>query len=406
MKAPASILASTPLTMPTVALVTTAAVIASSLLACELPGAKPSRVPGDGSGAVLNVPYPMADPERVEGVGRQALADAQYVFISLGATPTDRDHALPERFEYEGPVLVAHHVDPGGPNARAWLPLRRLAFGRSTPPRGVAVAVDAVNVEELGLVAPAESVWLVGPRGTCRAHVGTPVIAAYDGADDTVMVGYQLEGCLGDGWAQIGIVAAAIPIDFRWVPAETTTEHITPHGGPWHDPLANVIEPPAWSSTQDPTLDIIRVREIPGAQPRVVQARYAWLAEPDDDTRPWCEVETRWSRTDGLFNDRWIDAIPWTADAVGPYMLGAFVNGSQVDAVIYDDRFDGLVVVPPGPLDDMADADAWTQVFVPTGMFDARTLEGWGAQPARGDGPVGAPCLLTEEAFDGDDGER
>ena len=79
-------------------------------------------------------------------------------------------------------------------------------------------------------------------------------------------------------------------------------------------------------------------------------------------------------------------------------MLGAFVNGAQVDAMIYDDRLDGLVVVPPGPLDDMDDPQAWRQVFVPTGLYDAETLAGWGVQPARGPGPIGPPCDPPEAA--------
>jgi hypothetical protein len=365
--------------------------------ACERGGAAtPSRVPGDGSGLVLNVPYPVADGERIEGAGRAALARASFVQIALGATPDDRDHALPERFGWdgEGPLLVAHHVEPVGTALGPWQQLRRLGFGRVEPERGRAVPVeDAAAVEALGFHPPATVVWLVGPRGMCRAEVGGPVVAAYDGAEDTVMLGYQLVGCTGRQWAQIGIVSDAVPVDFHWVPAVAAPEVVLAHGRAWDDPLATLVEPPKWSRADDPRYDLLRLREIPGASPRVLQVNEAWLATlPEDHDGPWCEIDVAWSRTDGWFNGRWIDPVPFTTDAVGPFMLGAFVNGAQVDAVIYDDRLDGLVVIPPGPLDDMDDPAAWQQVFVPTGSHDPATLSAWGVEPARGPLPVGPAC--------------
>jgi hypothetical protein len=364
--------------------------------ACDRPGgAPPSRVPGDGAGVVLNVPYPMADAERIEGVGRAALAQASFVLIALGATPDDRDHALPERivWEGEGPLLVAHYIEQGGPTALAWQPLSRRVLQREEPERRRALPVDASEVEALGLRPPAATVWLVGPRGSCRAEVGEPVVAAHGGAEDAVMVGYVLSGCSGRGWAQIGIVADVFPVDFRWVPATASPDVVAPHGRGWDDPLAALVEPPAWSHAADPGFDLVRLREIPGASPRVLQIHHALLAElPDEDGGAWCDVDVAWVRTDGWYNERWIDPVPFTADAVGPFMLGAFVNGTQVDAVIYDDRLDGLVVIPPGPLDDMDDPAAWRQVFVPTGRYDAATLAAWGVQPARGALPVGPTC--------------
>ncbi len=359
-------------------------------LACDPPGAAVTRVPGDPTQGVLNVPYPIAEPERVEGVGRRALAQARYVFVSLGGPVTDRDHGLAERTTSPWPVLVAHHVEP---EARAWRPLLRLAFGRVEPQRDEVVEVQAADVEALGLTPPAEAVWLVGPRGTCRARVGSPVIADYPDSYDTLMVGYRLDGCPGRSWSQIGIVAEAIPVDFRWVPAVGDAEAIASYGAAWSEPLAAMLEPPAWPYDDDPTTEVIDVREIPGAEPRMVQARYAWLsALPDEHDPQWCEVAATWTRTDGLYNARWIDPVPFGADATDPFLLGAFVNGSQVDAIIYDDRRDGLVVVPPGPLNDIDDAEAWTHVFVPTGAWDAAALEAWGVQPARSPHPTGPAC--------------
>ncbi len=366
--------------------------------ACDR-NADASRVPGDGAGLVLNVPYPVADGERIEGAGRTALARASFVHIALGAPPDDRDHTLPERFTWEGesPLLVAHHVEPVGPALRAWQQLRRLGFGLELPERGRAVPVDAAEVEALGLRPPATFVWLVGPRGMCRAEVGGPMVAAYDGVEDTVMVGYQLTGCTGRAWAQVGIVSDAVPVDFRWVPAAAAPEVVLAHGLAWDDPLASLLEPPAWSHDDAPRYDVLRLREIPGASPRVLQAHHAWLATlPEDHDGPWCEIDVAWARTDGWYNERWIDDVPFTADAVGPFMLGAFVNGTQVDAVIYDDRLDGLVVIPPDPLADMDDPAAWRQVFVPTGSHDEATLAAWGVEPARGPLPVGPACERVE----------
>jgi hypothetical protein len=367
--------------------------------ACERPGAAvPSRVPGDGAGVVLNVPYPMVDGERIEGAGRAALARASFVLVALGATPDDRDHALPERITWsgDGPLLVAHHVEPDGPTAVLWQALHRTGFRREAHERGRAVPVDVAEIEALGLRPPAAIVWLVGPRGSCRAEVGPPVLAQYPGAADTVMVGYALQGCAGREWAQIGIVAESIPVDFRWVPALASPDVVAPHDHGWEDPLAALIELPAWSYEAAPRFDLVRLREIPGASPRVLQIHHALLAdlphETDGAEGAWCDIAVAWTRTDGWYNERWIDAVPFSSDAVGPFLLGAFVNGPQVDAVLYDDRFDGLVVIPPGPLDDMDDPAAWRQVFVPTGAHDAATLAAWGVEPARGPLPVGPTC--------------
>lgn len=364
--------------------------------ACDRSGAAagPSRVPGDGS-VVPGVPYPMVDGERIEGAGRAVLAHATFVHVALGATPDDRDHALPERIAWdgEGPLLLAHHVEPRGPAVGTWQQLRRLAFHRDEPVRGRAIPVDAAEVEALGLRPPATIVWLVGPRGSCRAEVGAPVVAAYAGAEDTVVVGYQLAGCAGREWAQIGIVAEALPVDFRWVPAAAGADVVGPPGRAWDDPLATRVEPPAWAHTVEPSIELVRLREIPGVSPRVLQVNRAWLtARPEEHDGPWCEIGVAWSRTDGWDHGAWIDAVPFSPDAVGPFMLGAFVNGTQVDAVIYDDRLDGLVVIPPGPLEDVGDPSAWRQVFVTTGSHDATTIAGWGVEPARGPLPVGPAC--------------
>jgi hypothetical protein len=364
--------------------------------ACDRNGAAgiPSRVPGDGS-VVPGVPYPMVDGVRVEGAGRAVLSRATFVHIGLGAPPDDRDHALPERIAWDGesPLLLAHHVEPLGQAVGTWQQLRRLGFGREEPVYGRAVAVDAAEVEALGLRPPAAIVWLVGPRGSCRAEVGPPVVAAYSGAEDTVMVGYQLTGCAGRTWAQIGIVADALPVDFRWVPAVASADAVAPYGRAWDDPLAPLVEPPAWSYPEAPLVEIVRLREIPGASPRVLQVHRAWLtARPDEHDGPWCEIGVAWSRTDGWTQGGWIDAVPFAAAAVGPFMLGAFVDGTQVDAVIYDDRLDGLVVIPPGPLDDVGDPSTWRQVFVTTGSHDADALARWGVEPARGPLPVGPAC--------------
>ncbi|MCX4243817.1 hypothetical protein [Paraliomyxa miuraensis] len=370
---------------------------------CEPPRAgSPSRVPGDGLGMVLNVPYPMVDAERIEGAGRAVLASAGLVFISLG--PDDREHALPEPIAppsaesstLDGPMLVAHHVEPQGAAIETWRALRRQAFGRVEPERGRVVPVAAAEVEALGLRPPAETVWLVGPKGSCRATVGEPLVGAYQGALDTMMVGYRLDGCSGRAWAQIGIVADAIPVDFRWVPARLEVDVVLPHdrAREWDDPLAELIEPPAWPHQGTPAFDSIRVREIPGVSPRVLQLQHALLGELPDDGDPlgWCDVEVSWVHTDGWTHDRWLDSVPFPPDAVEPFLLGAFVNGTQVDALIYDDRLDGLVVVPPGPLEDMDDPQAWRREFVPTGRYDEATLTAWGAQPVRGPLPVGPTC--------------
>lgn len=362
---------------------------------CERPADRMSLAPGEDA-PVLNVPYPIADAERIEGAGRQALGQARFVFVGRGAADDDPNpgaHALPERLLADGPVLLAHHIEPAGPATRTWQQLRRLAFGRATPEPNRGVEIPAEEVQALGLQPPATSVWLVGPRGTCRASVGAPVVGTYPGAVDTVVVGYRLDACPDQPWAQIGIIADTIPVDFRWVPAQSRVDLTLVRPARWDDPLADLVEPPGWAHASEPRFDQVRLREIPDANPRVIQVHRAWLAEsPERTDAPWCTIDVAWSRTDGWTNERWIDPIPWHADTVGPYLLGAFVNGAQVDAVIYDDRLDGLVVIPPGPLDDMDDPEAWHQVFVSTGRYDERTLSEWGVQPARGPQPVGPPC--------------
>lgn len=271
--------------------------------ACERPGsAIPGRVPGGGLGVVPNVPYPMADGERIEGVGRAALAEASFVLIALGSTPEDRDHGLPERIVWDGddPLVVAHHIEQDGPAGSTWQQLRRLGFGGDEPEPGRAVRVEGPQVEALGLRPPAAIVWLVGPRGSCRAEVGQPVVAAYEGTGATMMVGYTLRGCSGREWAQIGIVADAIPIDFRWVPATASPEVVVPVGRGWDDPIAELLEAPPWSRETPPSFELARVREIVGASPRVLQIHHALLDQrPDQDDPAWCDVGVAWSRSDG-----------------------------------------------------------------------------------------------------------
>lgn len=367
--------------------------------ACEPGGTRaPSRVPGD-TGFVPGVPYPLVDAERIEGAGRAVLAQATFVQIGLGGPPDDRDHALPElvAWDGEGPLLVAHHVEPIGPAVGTWQQLRRLAFGRELPEPGRAAPVDAAELEALGLRPPAGVVWLVGPRGSCRAEVGAPVVAALDATEGPVTVSYVLDGCAGRQWAQIGILADALPVDFRWVPAVAWPEVVIPRGHRWDDPLAPLLDRPAWSHAEEPGVELIRVREIPGTSPRVLQVHRAWLSEsPQAHDGPWCELPVAWSSTDGWDHGTWIDAVSFSADAVGPFLLGAFVNGEQVDALVYDDRLDGLVVVPPGPLDEMDDPAAWHNAFVVTGRHDPAAIAAWGVEPARGPLPVGPACERDE----------
>lgn len=361
--------------------------------ACERPGSAPGssppgRVPVGSDAAMLDVPYPIGEPERIEGAGRRALVDARFAFVSRGGIDETGLHALPERVASEGPLLIAHHVLA---DQRAWVELRRLAFGRVDAPAGQAVEVDEAELVELSLVRPADALWLVGPRGTCRARVTTPVVSAIEGLD-ALVVAYRLEDCPGHAWAQIGIIADAIPVDFRWVPARSAEELVVPYGE-LDESIAPVLPAPAWSSPEPPRFELLQMREVPDAEPRVIQAHRSWLsAVPEEGSSTWCQVEAASTRLDGWFNGRWLDAIPWVPDAEGPYMLGAFVNGTQVDAVIYDDRFDGLVVVPPGPLDDVDDAKAWTQTFVPTGPYRESELGAWGIRPERGMRPLGARC--------------
>src|SRR5690606_37992551 len=164
------------------------------------------------------------------------------------------------------------------------------------------------------------------------------LVGTVKGEHDTVMVGYRLDGCSGRAWAQIGIVADAIPVDFRWVPAVASPDLVLPHGRAWDDPLAALVEPPAWPHDEDPRYDLVRLREIPDVSPRVLELRHGWLAErPTEDEGGWCGLEVASSRVDGWYNGRWIDAVPFSPEAVDPFLLGAFVNGTQVDALVYDD---------------------------------------------------------------------
>ncbi|MEX1364600.1 MAG: hypothetical protein AB1Z98_15850 [Nannocystaceae bacterium] len=376
---------------PSIRLAVTAAAVLLPSAACERPGGAAqaiSRVPGEPDGLALSVPYPVSEPERIEGAGRQSLVRARFVHVSLGGPP-EAEYGLPERITSDGPVLVAEHV---GPESRAWQPLRRLAFGRVEPTPGRAMKVDAAEVEALGIERPATSVWLVGPRGTCRAQVGPPVVGAYEDLD-ALMVGFLLEDCPGRAWAQVGLIADAIAVDFRWVPAQTRVEQVSARSPDGKGPPDTLLPDPSWPFEEPPRFEVQQMREIPDVAPRVLQAHRAWMSSvPAPDDLRWCTVDATSTRADGWFNGRWIDAIPWTPEVVGPFMLGAFVNGTQVDAVIYDDRHDGLVVVPPGPLDDVDDPEAWTQRFVPTGPHGGEEGRSWGVYPARGLVPVGPAC--------------
>lgn len=347
---------------------------------------KPERAPHRGP--MLNVPYPIAEAERVEGIGRAALRDAKFVYLDLAEAKPSEQIAPPRGLDANGPVVVSHHVERGHP---AFWALWRLPF--EGPGHTVPLPLSADEIAEFGLSAPAPTIWVVGRRGSCRGTTTAPVAQRDPSGRERVTVGYRLEGCNGSAWAPIGIVASALPIDFRWAPAATVVDESVIPGQGWKHPLAEHIEWPRWAEGSDPALNLVRVREIPEADPRVVQLRIASLdALPSGDERPWCDRTVAWSLVDGWYNERWIDPIVWHREAIAPYLLGAFVNGTQVDAVIYDDALDGLVVIPPGPLDELDDPDAWTQVFVASGQHDDEALASWAQQSIDGGLPPGPAC--------------
>ncbi|MBL4683440.1 MAG: hypothetical protein JKY37_02530 [Nannocystaceae bacterium] len=389
--------------------------LAALLVSCNPRGTTRPRSGGVHNIAGLGIPYPIGEPETIEGWSRAALSRATFAVVMR----TDDPGPFADRGTGPGPVMVGEQVHEA--ETQAFDALLSHAFEGRRPRLGSAVVATARDLAKLGYWPPAPSVFLVGPDSNCRAEVGAPTIGYYRTEADILQIDWALEGCDVDtAWGPVAVVTDRFPEDTVWVPAELGLDARYSDGERWRGPLASAIEPPNWSANVDAEFEIVRVLQIPDTHPTVVQV-YDSLVRPDetDEARqrlaaagldPACADTHATEIAHGFWNGNALDlfapgqAPPGapsggleggefeapTDEQVEPHLLGAFVRGEQIDGLVYDQRLDALVVIPPAPT--MQGNSAWVRTTLPAGIHSDYARASWGYLPTSDASPIGDPC--------------
>ena len=184
--------------------------------------------------------------------GSTRAGEPRFVFVALGG---HEPRSFAEMIDAREPALV-HRISSSEDWPAALDPLVDLMLGSEDErlerfEDGIdtlEVDLDAAKLEELGVTPPAEQLWLVGPQGPCRARVGAPSFGWTSWGEDTVELRWRLilddrPGCelsADPGWSQIAIVAAQLPAELRYRPAEIAA--------------AQRIDPERWTSRYAPEL--------------------------------------------------------------------------------------------------------------------------------------------------------
>ncbi|MEM6992657.1 MAG: hypothetical protein AAF721_19240 [Myxococcota bacterium] len=353
----------------------------------------------------LGIPYPVGEPETVEGWSRAALARASFAVV-MG---TGGDEAFDRRVAGSGPVVVGQHIRETDDDGRPFDALLRRAFRGKRPRAPASVAIEPQRLAELGILPPAPSIFVVGPTSNCRASVGAPTVGYYRADQDILEVDWALDGCdEGVAWAPIGVIANRLPEDTVWVAAELGLDAQFEATTGWQGPLAAALEPPSWEEESEAALEVVRVLQIPGVSPTVLQVYDSLVEIADAEAErerlaaagldPACVDQHATEIAHGFWNGN-----AWEAFAPGrngdgsapgqerePHLLGAFVRGEQIDALVYDQRLDALVVIPPAPT-MQGDSD-WVRTTLPAAIHTAYSRASWGYLPTSDPSPLGEPC--------------
>ncbi len=320
-----------------------------------LPSCEPGTLLGTASRQTkspMNVPYIVGDPVPNPPV-RAAFARTPWVAISTA------------------PLSVTGHFVDAAVNHVVHDAIRREVWGLKRPKLGFE-EIDPAELEALRLMPPATHVWLFGPEGPCRATVGAPSVAGHPTVGGVIVVRYALDGCPDAAWAPVGSLADSIPADVRWVAAETVAEETLVADGDWEHPFAPATSwPPAPERIPDETYVVARAVRGLDPLPGQTIATSIWRHADDE----CLDVESTavghlLLRTTGAEAQTPLPEVETVAE-----LLGAVVQGQSAEALVYGDRIDLFVAVPPASPEDRPDLppeidrgpETWTSFAIDTG---------------------------------------
>lgn len=300
------------------------------LVACD----QPSTVSVAIGEPATKPPEPGIAATMVSAPAKRVLADGEAWLVDDGVSPLGTAVRKP------GLAMVVHFVDDSRPIL--YNRLHRLTYHGHTAKFGEAFPVDAYDLEELGLEAPAEAVWTFGPLGPCSATVGQPYVGRPSVSVRVFEVSYALETCGGEGrWAPFASTSPLMPKGVLWRDARVSDDAAYDRGEAWQHPIAPLVEPP-----DSPTAEafVAHARWV-DLQPQPAQALVT-AVEPSSQGE--CGAETHhatlgWWREDAFES---IEA-PWLDAADPPLLVGAIGWGSDPAALVFDDGLDGMLAVPP-----------------------------------------------------------
>jgi hypothetical protein len=299
----------------------------------------------------LSVPYIVGDPVPNPPV-RAAFARTPWLIVDVSALS-----------------VTGHFIDAAQNNVVHDV-VRREAWGLKQP--GLeAEEIDPSELEALRLMPPASHVWLIGPEGPCRATVGAPRVAGHATVRGVIEVRYPLEGCPQAAWAPVGSLVESMPSDVKWIAAETVAEDELPGNSDWDHPFAAAAVWPEGERVADET--IVIARAVRGLDPLPGQAIATSIWRHADDA---CQDVERTAvghlllRTNGAEKQAPLPEVETVA-----VLAGAIAQGKSPEALVYEDRVDLFVAVPPASGEDRPDLppeidrgpETWTTIALQSG---------------------------------------
>jgi hypothetical protein len=227
---------------------------------------------------------------------------------------------------------------------------------------GRSVQLDRAGLAELGLEAPSELLWLIGPDGPCRADFGDPVLSLYTWGLDAVELSWRLSlrgdrpGCVLENpqqWSQIAVFADSLPADLRYVEIEQG-EHWQVEPSSWASPYAGVVGRAIaryidGQRDYGVRIDEVWVREVVVPGTALVELTVALVERdqpaPGDEPEPCMDAQDNLvilgERRGAAFQElASADLHPWSE------LRGAFVRGSEVLWTVHEQRGQAWVLAP------------------------------------------------------------
>jgi hypothetical protein len=280
----------------------------------------------------LDVPYIVGDPVPNPPV-RAAFARAPWLAISTS------------------PLSVTGHFVDAAQNNVIHDVIRREVWGLKRPKLAFE-PIDPAELEALQLMPPATHVWLFGSEGPCKATVGAPSVAGHPTVSTVIVVQYALEGCPEAAWAPVGSLADSLPPDVRWVAAEQVAEDRLVADSEWDHPFAPATTwPAAPERVADETLVVARAVRGLDPLPGQTIATSIWRNAGDECLdQESTAVGHLLLRTSGAEAQTPLPEVETVVE-----LLGAVAQGESAEAIVFGDRIDLFVAVPPASPEDRPD---------------------------------------------------